>query len=324
MARKKIKTGEEKDLKNLHIEFNDATPAELEEIEREEFEQESEIEDELTLDASNDSLSMYYKEMAMYKLLTPEEEKEITKKVKEGDPEAKQRLIECNLRLAANIARHYQGRGLALEDLVQEANMGLMKAADKYDYEKGFRFSTYATWWIRQAITRAIADTGRAVRLPVHVNEKLSQLKVATAKLMDKLGRLPTDEELAEACNITITQLHVLKKNEMSIASLDTKVGEEEDCSLGDFVIDDKAPSPEQEAIAKNLREIIDTLMGDLTEREQFILSKRFGLDGSPPMTLEEVGNTLGVTRERVRQVEMKALRKLKHPKRIKLLKDFL
>ena len=261
----------------------------------------------------NDSVKMYLKEIGKIKLLSADEEFEYAKRAVEGDEEAKKKLSESNLRLVVSIAKRYLGRGLRFLDLIQEGNIGLMKAVDKFDPDKGFKFSTYATWWIRQAITRAIADQARTIRIPVHMVET-----------MNKLKREPTDEELAERMGMPVDKIREVHKIGQDPVSLETPIGEENDSHLGDFIKDESSMSPEKYAISEMLKSELNDVLKTLTEREEKVLRLRFGIDDGQSLTLEEVGKIFGVTRERIRQIESKALRKLKHPSRSKKLKDFL
>ena len=272
----------------------------------------------------SDPVRQYLKAIGHVKLLTAEEEQTIAKKITEGDQEAKKKLIEANLRLVVSIAKKYVGRGLPLLDLIQEGNIGLMKAVDKFEYEKGFKFSTYATWWIRQAITRAIADQAKTIRVPVHMVETINKVVRARRSLTQELGREPTNKEIADMLDEDEERIVEIMGFSQDPVSMEAPVGDEDDSHLGDFVQDSNALSPEENAIAEMRRKQIDLAMKDLTEREQEVIVLRFGLDGSQPHTLEEVGQMFHVTRERIRQIEAKALRKLRHPSRSKKLKDFL
>jgi len=272
----------------------------------------------------DDPVRMYLKEIGRVPLLTSEEEVELAKRMEAGDEEAKKKLVEANLRLVVSIAKRYVGRGMQFLDLIQEGNLGLMKAVEKFDYTKGFKFSTYATWWIRQAITRSIADQARTIRIPVHMVETINKLIRVSRQLLQELGREPTPEEIAEHMDITVERVHEILKIAQEPVSLETPIGEEEDSHLGDFIPDDEAVAPADAAAFALLREQLDDVLDTLTEREQKVLRLRFGLEDGRGRTLEEVGQEFGVTRERIRQIEAKALRKLRHPSRSKRLKDFL
>lgn len=274
--------------------------------------------------STEDPVRMYLKEIGNVPLLSTEEEVELAKRVEEGDEEAKKRLIEANLRLVVSIAKKYVGRGMPFLDLIQEGNMGLMKAVDKFDYAKGFKFSTYATWWIRQAITRGIADTGRTIRVPVHMVETINKTLRMTRTLLQELGREPTPEEVADRLNVPVSRVREVLKISRDPVSLDTPIGEEDDSHLGDFIEDDSALSPSDSAAFSMLREELGTALESLTDRERQVVQLRFGLIDGRARTLEEVGKEFNVTRERIRQIEAKALRKLRHPSRSKRLKDFL
>ena len=272
----------------------------------------------------NDPVRMYLKEIGVVPLLSNEEEKELAIAVENGDLEAKQRLAEANLRLVVSIAKRYVGRGMQFLDLIQEGNMGLMKAVDKFDYSKGFKFSTYATWWIRQAITRAIADQARTIRIPVHMVETINKLIRVSRQLLQELGREPTPEEIAAEMNMPVERVREILKISQEPVSLETPIGEEEDSHLGDFIQDDNVPVPADAAAFTLLKEQLEEVLGTLTEREQKVLTLRFGLEDGRARTLEEVGREFNVTRERIRQIEAKALRKLRHPSRSRKLKDYL
>ncbi|HOQ02662.1 MAG TPA: RNA polymerase sigma factor RpoD [Bacillota bacterium] len=274
--------------------------------------------------ALDDPVRMYLKEIGRVPLLTAEEEVELAKRMEMGDLEAKQRLIESNLRLVVSIAKKYVGRGMDFLDLIQEGNMGLIKAVEKFDYRKGFKLSTYATWWIRQAITRAIADQARTIRVPVHMVETINKMVRTSRELVQELGREPTAEEIAEKMGITPEKVREIQKIAQEPVSLETPIGEEEDSHLGDFIEDIDALAPDEAASYLLLQEQIDEVLSTLNEREQRVLRLRFGLDDGRPRTLEEVGREFGVTRERIRQIEAKALRKLRNPQRSKKLKDYL
>ena len=276
---------------------------------------------ELTI---NDPVRMYLKEIGKISLLSLDEETELSKKIAEGDEMAKNRLAESNLRLVVSIAKRYVGRGMLFLDLIQEGNIGLMKAVEKFDATKGYKFSTYATWWIRQAITRAIADQARTIRVPVHMVETINKLSRFQRQLTLELNREPTDEELAEKMNMSPEKIREVIKIAQDPVSLETPIGEEEDSHLGDFVPDESNMSPEDFTIHEMLKEEISDVLLTLTEREEQVLRLRFGLDDGSSKTLEEVGQMFGVTRERIRQIEAKALRKLRHPSRSRKLKDFL
>ena len=272
----------------------------------------------------NDPVRMYLKEIGRVPLLTADEEVALALKIEQGDQEAKQRLAEANLRLVVSIAKRYVGRGMQFLDLIQEGNMGLMKAVEKFDYRKGFKFSTYATWWIRQAITRAIADQARTIRIPVHMVETINKLIRIQRQLLQDLGREPLPEETSAEMDIPVEKVREIQKIAQEPVSLETPIGEEDDSHLGDFIEDQDATSPEDHASYELLREQLESVLDTLTDREENVLRLRFGLDDGRTRTLEEVGKVFGVTRERIRQIEAKALRKLRHPSRSKQLKDFL
>ena len=267
---------------------------------------------------------MYLKEIGKVPLLTAEEEIELAKKMEQGDQEAKKRLAEANLRLVVSIAKRYVGRGMLFLDLIQEGNLGLIKAVEKFDYRKGYKFSTYATWWIRQAITRAIADQARTIRIPVHMVETINKLIRVSRQLLQELGREPTPEEIAEEMDMPVERVREILKISQEPVSLETPIGEEEDSHLGDFIQDDNVPVPADAATFTLLKEQLDEVLSTLTEREQKVLILRFGLEDGRARTLEEVGKEFNVTRERIRQIEAKALRKLRHPSRSRKLKDYL
>ena len=271
-----------------------------------------------------DPVRMYLKEIGKVPLLTAEEEIELAKRMEAGDEDAKKRLAEANLRLVVSIAKRYVGRGMLFLDLIQEGNLGLIKAVEKFDYNKGLKFSTYATWWIRQAITRAIADQARTIRIPVHMVETINKLVRVSRQLLQELGREPTPEEIAERMEIPVERVREILKISQEPVSLETPIGEEEDSHLGDFIQDDNVPVPADAAAFTLLKEQLVEVLGTLTEREQKVLRLRFGLDDGRARTLEEVGKEFNVTRERIRQIEAKALRKLRHPSRSRKLKDYL
>ena len=272
----------------------------------------------------NDPVRMYLKEIGRINLLTSDEELEYAQRAEQGDEEAKRMLAESNLRLVVSIAKRYVGRGMLFLDLIQEGNIGLMKAVDKFDPTKGYKFSTYATWWIRQAITRAIADQARTIRVPVHMVETINKLARVQRQLTQELNREPTDEEIAKKLGISIDKVREVYKISQDPVSLETPIGEEDDSHLGDFIKDERTMGPEEYATVEMLKEELDGVLSTLTEREEKVLRLRFGLDDGQCRTLEEVGQIFGVTRERIRQIEAKALRKLRHPSRSRKLKDFL
>ncbi|MBS5793196.1 MAG: RNA polymerase sigma factor RpoD [Lachnospirales bacterium] len=279
------------------------------------------------IDASiniDDHVRMYLKEIGKVDLLSPDEEMELARRMSDGDEVAKKRLAEANLRLVVSIAKRYVGRGMLFLDLIQEGNLGLIKAVEKFDYKKGFKFSTYATWWIRQAITRAIADQARTIRIPVHMVETINKLIRISRQLLQELGREPSDEELSKEMDMPIEKVREIRKIAQEPVSLETPIGEEEDSHLGDFIPDEDVPAPADAAAFTLLKEHLIEVLDTLTEREEKVLRLRFGLDDGRARTLEEVGKEFNVTRERIRQIEAKALRKLRHPSRSKKLRDYL
>lgn len=274
--------------------------------------------------AVDDPVRMYLKEIGKVPLLSAEEEIELAKRMENGDEEAKKRLCEANLRLVVSIAKRYVGRGMLFLDLIQEGNLGLIKAVDKFDYRKGYKFSTYATWWIRQAITRSIADQARTIRIPVHMVETINKLIRVSRQLLQTYGREPTPDEIAKEMGISVEKVREIQKIAQEPVSLETPIGEEEDSHLGDFIPDEDVPAPAEAAAFSMLKEQLVEVLNTLTEREQKVLKLRFGLEDGRSRTLEEVGKEFDVTRERIRQIEAKALRKLRHPSRSKKLKDYL
>ncbi len=272
----------------------------------------------------DDPVRMYLKEIGRVPLLSPEEEKELAERMAQGDEEAKNKLVEANLRLVVSIAKRYVGKGMFFLDLIQEGNIGLMKAVEKFDYEKGFKFSTYATWWIRQAITRAIADQARTIRIPVHMVETIHKVSRYSRQMLQELGREATAEEIGEKMNMPAEKVREIMKIAQDPVSLETPIGEEEDSHLGDFIPDEDAPQPAEIASATILREVIERELHTLTPREELVIKLRFGLLDGRSRTLEEVGTQFNITRERIRQIEAKALRKLRHPSRARHLKGFL
>ena len=292
---------------------------------------EDDIEDEIDFDVPadagiDDPVRMYLKEMGRVDLLTAEEEVDLAKRMEDGDHEARQHLIEANLRLVVSIAKKYIGQGMSFLDLIQEGNKGLMKAVEKFDYRKGYKFSTYATWWIRQAITRALDDQARTIRIPVHMVETINKLKRIKRRLHKELDRDPTAEEISEEMDLSpekVEEIMEIAQNQQPV-SLDSPIGEEEDSNLGDFIADDETPDPDTAASIKLLKDELDEVLDSLTDREKRVLELRFGIEDGRPRTLEEVGREFGVTRERIRQIQAKAMRKLRHPTRIKKLKGYL
>ena len=272
----------------------------------------------------DDPVKMYLKEIGRVPLLSADEEVELAKRMEQGDESAKKRLAESNLRLVVSIAKRYVGRGMLFLDLIQEGNLGLIKAVEKFDYRRGYKFSTYATWWIRQAITRAIADQARTIRIPVHMVETINKLHRVNRQLLQDFGREPTPEEIAENMGISVERVREIQKIAQEPVSLETPIGEEDDSHLGDFIEDEDAPAPAEMASFVLLKEQLDDVLDTLTSRERKVLQLRFGLDDGRTRTLEEVGQEFGVTRERIRQIEAKALRKLRHPSRSRKLKDYL
>ncbi|MDI3269470.1 MAG: RNA polymerase sigma factor RpoD [Bacillota bacterium] len=321
MGVKLLQDEEDEDLDEIldHEEDHDIPEDEKEKLKAEE--EDLEVPDDVAVD---DPVRMYLKEIGRVPLLTAQEEVELAKRIEAGDEEAKRQLAEANLRLVVSIAKRYVGRGMLFLDLIQEGNLGLMKAVEKFDYRKGFKFSTYATWWIRQAITRAIADQARTIRIPVHMVETINKMTRIQRQLLQEIGREPTAEEIAAKMGIDAEKVREIQKIAQEPVSLETPIGEEEDSHLGDFIEDADALAPAEAASFSLLRGQLEEVLDTLTERERDVLRKRFGLDDGRQRTLEEVGKEFGVTRERIRQIEAKALRKLRHPSRSKKLKDFL
>ncbi len=310
-------------VRNDELDETEPDAAEIEEIEQEDIQVEIDfsVPDGVAVD---DPVRMYLKEIGRVPLLSAKEEIALAKKMEEGDEFAKRRLVEANLRLVVSIAKRYVGRGMLFLDLIQEGNLGLIKAVEKFDYVKGFKFSTYATWWIRQAITRAIADQARTIRIPVHMVETINKLNRIQRQLIQELGRDPLPEEIAKEMGVTVERVREISKISQEPVSLETPIGEEEDSHLGDFIEDEDALAPAEAASFFLLKEQLDDVLGTLTPREKKVLQLRFGLEDGRSRTLEEVGHVFGVTRERIRQIEAKALRKLRHPSRSKKLKDFI
>ena len=305
------------------IEQSDVFPEEVEK----EYEGKREDEPEILHSergSAEDPVRMYLKEIGRIPLLSSEEEIELAKRMEMGDEEAKKKLSEENLRLTVSIAKRYSGRGMQFLDLIQEGNLGLIKAVEKFDYRKGYKFSTYATWWIRQSITRAIADQARTIRIPVHMVETMNRVNRTSRRLLQEYGREPTPEEIAVTMNLPVERILEVSKISQEPVSLETPIGEEEDSHLGDFIQDEHVPVPSEEAAHTLLREQLEEVMDTLSDREQKVLALRFGLEDGKPHTLEEVGRDFQVTRERIRQIEAKALRKLRHPTRSRKLRDFL
>ena len=317
---------EKSDIDIIRTQEEEVPETDLVSIEEENTE-EQDLDIDLTIPDSvniEDPVRMYLKEIGKVPLLTAEEEQDLAQRMEDGGEEAKKRLAEANLRLVVSIAKRYVGRGMLFLDLIQEGNLGLIKAVEKFDYRKGFKFSTYATWWIRQAITRAIADQARTIRIPVHMVETINKLVRVSRQLLQELGREPTPEEIAEKMDIPVDRVREIIKISQEPVSLETPIGEEEDSHLGDFIQDDNVPVPADAAAFTLLKEQLHEVLGTLTEREQKVLKLRFGLDDGRARTLEEVGREFNVTRERIRQIEAKALRKLRHPSRSRKLKDYL
>ncbi len=308
-------------LENMGIDIVGDIEAEMEEIQLTEEDLDITIPEGISID---DPVRMYLKEIGKVPLLSADEEINLAQKMEEGDSESKRRLAEANLRLVVSIAKRYVGRGMLFLDLIQEGNLGLIKAVEKFDYRKGYKFSTYATWWIRQAITRAIADQARTIRIPVHMVETINKLIRVSRQLLQELGKEPQPEEIAKEMNMPVEKVREIMKISQEPVSLETPIGEEEDSHLGDFIPDDDAPAPSEAAAFTLLKEQLIDVLDTLTPREEKVLRLRFGLDDGRARTLEEVGKEFNVTRERIRQIEAKALRKLRHPSRSKKLKDYL
>ncbi len=334
-------TAEELEVKIIESGIRFSTEVEPDNSEIEKIEEEGEDDaDDIVLDADgaidlnaslskgninvDDPVRMYLKEIGKVQLLSADEEIELAKKMEQGDEEAKKKLCEANLRLVVSIAKRYVGRGMLFLDLIQEGNLGLIKAVDKFDWRKGYKFSTYATWWIRQAITRSIADQARTIRIPVHMVETINKLIRVSRQLLQEYGREPSPEEIAVEMDISEEKVREILKIAQEPVSLETPIGEEEDSHLGDFIPDEDVPAPDKAAAASMLKEQLMEVLSGLTEREQKVLRLRFGLDDGRARTLEEVGKEFDVTRERIRQIEAKALRKLRHPTRSKILRDYL
>ena len=308
-------------VENMGIDVVGDIDAEIQDIQMAEEELDITLPEGISID---DPVRMYLKEIGKVPLLSAEEEIELAKRMEKGDSEAKRRLAEANLRLVVSIAKRYVGRGMLFLDLIQEGNLGLIKAVEKFDYRKGYKFSTYATWWIRQAITRAIADQARTIRIPVHMVETINKLIRVSRQLLQEMGREPHPEEIAKEMNMSVDKVREIMKISQEPVSLETPIGEEEDSHLGDFIPDDDAPAPAEAAAFTLLKEQLIDVLDTLTPREEKVLRLRFGLDDGRARTLEEVGKEFSVTRERIRQIEAKALRKLRHPSRSKKLKDYL
>jgi RNA polymerase primary sigma factor len=308
-------------MENMGIDVVGDIESEMKELQVQEEDIDITIPEGISID---DPVRMYLKEIGKVPLLSADEEIELAKRMEKGDAEAKRRLAEANLRLVVSIAKRYVGRGMLFLDLIQEGNLGLIKAVEKFDYRKGYKFSTYATWWIRQAITRAIADQARTIRIPVHMVETINKLIRVSRQLLQELGREPQPEEIAKEMNMSVEKVREIMKISQEPVSLETPIGEEEDSHLGDFIPDDDAPAPAEAAAFTLLKEQLIDVLDTLTAREEKVLRLRFGLDDGRARTLEEVGKEFNVTRERIRQIEAKALRKLRHPSRSKKLKDYL